>query len=273
MYGLRYSLALLAVGAVSMAGDVRAQEKYPFCAGSYLLIGEAPNKPFVANVVTTSWEAASDGSRKAVDLPKGDHAYFVARDSKGRVVIKGRTVATTKSPEGNGESPVEEETICDPDAGTVTRVSYQDVFYRFINLSTKQATYQKAGVGGVAFVDAKQDTRTTESFQWFRRTVAGRDNLGSELFEGISAERYRFTKTHQDGSLHELVLSEELEADLASIRYVSYPITEQETKLDHIHHLEPSPAEFEIPQGVSVQRTQRKVSSSESRDKDQASLR
>jgi hypothetical protein len=226
----RLCLIVLILAIVSSAG-AQSKSKYPICAGgSFLVVGEVPDNPFTANIVTDSWQTASDRSRRHLDLPSRDRSYYVARDSKGRVIFMGRREVTIHGKDGDGKTVGREVTICDPVEGKVIRIDYQ----------------------GHAFVRPQSDARTTENFTFFRNKVSGREDLGPEVFDGVPANRYRLTKTQENGSLHELVISEELEAQLSLKRWEVYPTIEQEIRLDDISRREPPQGMFNMPEGVAV---------------------
>jgi hypothetical protein len=225
---IRLCLIVLTLATVSSV-DAQSKSKYPICAGgSFLIVGEVPDNPFTANIVVDSWQTASDGSRKHLDLPSRDRSYYVARDSKGRVIFKSRGEVTIHGTDGDRKTVGLELTICDPVEGKVTRVDYL----------------------GHAFVRPQNDPRTTENFTFFRNKVSGREDLGPEVFDGVPANRYRLTKTQEDGSLHELVISEELEAQLSLKRWEIYPTVEQEISLSHINRRDPPQEMFKVPEGV-----------------------
>jgi hypothetical protein len=71
------------------------------------------------------------------------------------------------------------------------------------------------------------------------------------MAEGIPAYHYRITV--HDGSLLNVLVSEDLGAIVAETRSKASSSRETGKKLTHIRRGEPSPALFEIPEGIKVQ--------------------
>jgi len=240
----------LVLGLVSPAA-AHAQSEYPVCDVP-LAVGEVPDSPFQAELVVDSWTIAPDGSRKPVSSPDAPPG-IVARDSKGRVMVKSQTKITYSNSEAKGESPGWQETICDPVAGTVTSVSYSDVFHQGVEPSTGETALFPAGIGGTALVRPQVNVHTTVVFSWWHRIVNGRENLGPETFEGMSAYRFRLHPIQKERSVHDVVNSDELFVQLAQTTWGDDPGSENEKKITHIRRVEPPPTLFDIPEGVHIQ--------------------
>jgi hypothetical protein len=234
---------------------------YPVCdADLSLLVAEVPNNPFYANVTVGAWQNQPDGSKKPIDAPSRDHGYFVARDSSGRVVVKLRGKSTFKGQGRDGTSVAGKwanwsQYVCDPNAGTVTRISYQDVYYGGVDPSTGKDVYLPAGQAGHEFIQPQRETHTNLTFRAYHRDVLGRLNLGPVVHEGIPAFRYRFVKTtDNDPIIHDLVISEDLEACMSqTVGDQDDATLEHEVKLTRIHRDEPDPSSFAVPSGVMIE--------------------
>jgi hypothetical protein len=248
----RVALLILVVGTAATA---HTQEKpgYPVCrAGSALLVGEVPDNPFMARVAEDAWESAPDGSRKRIDAPKKESAYSIARDGKGRVIIQTKSDGKLTAVSGEGIVTSYTDYICDPAANTATRIHYQDVFIRAVD-HAGQDFYSQIGKAGQAFVQTQTDPRTTTTFRAYHKRMEAREEVGPEVFEGVPAFRYRFLKTPQhDPAVHELVISEDLEAFLAQIAWDEDRTYLREVRLTKIYREEPPPFLMQPPQGVML---------------------
>jgi hypothetical protein len=145
--------------------------------------------------------------------------------------------------------------VCDPNAGTVTRISYQDVYYGVVDPSTGKNVYLPAGQAGHEFIQPQREQHTNLSFRAYHRDVRGRLNLGPVVFEGVPAFRYRFVKTTEnDPIIHDLFISEDLEAVMSqTVGDQDDATLEHEVKLTHIHREEPDPGGFAVPSGVMIE--------------------
>jgi hypothetical protein len=257
LLGLVLGLAAIASAQADPKPEPQSQPEYPVC-NIPLAVGEVPNSPFLAELVDDSWTNAPDGRKIPVDSPDPQPGV-VARDSKGRVMVKlPSKIAYTKSEsDSNSEAKAESrgwsETICDPVAGTVTRMSYSDVFHRGEDPSTGESVLFPAGVAGNALVRPQVNFHTTVVFKYWHYVVKGREDLGPETFEGTPAYRFRSHPVQNGTSGHDTVNSDEIFVELAETRWGDEPGRENERKITHIRRGEPSATLFDIPVGVTAQ--------------------
>lgn len=225
----------------SSSGLAQTKSHYPVCWVP-LLIGEVPDLPFSARLVPGTFHQV--GAELKVSEP--ETLGFVARDSKGRVMVRVRKAAATSEEEMGGWQSWQ-ETICDPTKETVTYVQY-----RTKRTAPQSETLIPSDAEGTGFTRINSDRRTTAIFVYWHNVVKGRDNLGPETFEGQSAFRYRLIETRDEKSIRDVVNSDELFAQLAQTTWDKYPKSENEVRLTEIHRGEPSPMLFYFPAGVRV---------------------
>ncbi|HET6206558.1 MAG TPA: hypothetical protein VFD98_07095 [Terracidiphilus sp.] len=265
------SLAFLALcGAPLVASQARLE--YSICT-AHASIAEMPNNPFVADLVEDAWRNSPDGSKIAIESKDSDAIMIsgsrnpqvvgiVARDSAGRVFYRRLTMFFSLDANGNripgGESEGWYGLICDPVTKTVTRQSCPRLSSR---PDRAVAGYtQNAALGatcemsvGSAQVPDTPTPSTTASWAAWHNQVRGRENLGLEMFDGVPGFRYRLTLTRREHSLHEIVISDELFADLAQSNWLQFPISEFEMKLANIRRYEPDPKLFETSEWTKEQ--------------------
>jgi hypothetical protein len=95
---------------------------------------------------------------------------------------------------------------------------------------------------------------TSASFAAWHNQVEGRLELGFETFANVPAHRYRLTQTHETRSLYEMVLADDLFAQLSELTWLQFPNDVLEKRLSNVRRNEPDPQLFEIPVGDSVER-------------------
>lgn len=232
----------LVLGLASLASaqdQPQSPSEYPVCR-TPLIVGEVPNIPFLADLVDDSWTIGPNGSKTPISSPDAQPGV-VARDGQGRVLVRSRTKITYSGSEAEGESPAWSETICDPVAGTVTSITYGDVFYHGVEPSTEKVVLIPAGIGGNASVRSQANLPTTAVFKYWHYNVKGRENLGPEIFDGMPAFRFRSHPIQEERSGHDTVNSDELFVELARTVWGEEPGRENEKKITRIRRVEPPP--------------------------------
>jgi hypothetical protein len=138
--------------------------------------------------------------------------------------------------------------LCNPGTGRNTSINYRSA--------------ESPGEDGLPLIpnDAKeinavstpQDRRTTAVFAYWHNVVKGRDNLGEETFASLPAYRYRITRTHDEGSVRDVVNSDEIYLQLAQTTWKQYPSIEENLHLIEVKRDEPLPDWFNLPQNITV---------------------
>lgn len=265
------SLAFLVLCGAPLAAS-QARAEYPICKADGS-IAEMPNNPFVADLVEDAWRNSADGSKITIESQDSDGIMIsgsqnpqvvgiVARDSAGRVFYRRLTMffsldANRKRIPGS-KSEGWYGLICDP---VTKKVTHQSCLHSSSSPDHTVAAYtQNAALGatcekdvGSTQVPENPNPSTTARWAAWHNQVRGRHNLGLEMFDGIPGYRYRLTLTHRDHSLHEIVVSDELFADLAQSYWLQFPISEFERKLANIRRNEPDPKLFETSEEAKEQ--------------------
>lgn len=226
--------------------QLQAQYEYPLCQARHNAIGEVPGRPFTALVVEETRRIQPDG--KAIPLGASElPAGLVARDSNGRVMVASKIAITQ---EADGEVRKWSETICDPLNRTVTTA----VFRAIVRSpgSNPQDLYISNDAEGNAWVRPQGKVHTTAVFAAWHNRVNGRENLGEETFEGLPAYRYRLTGGHEEGSLRDIVNSDQISLQLEETNWKTYPVVEDVTHLTEIRVGEPLQALFDLSPAVHV---------------------
>jgi len=253
------ALALISTTALvysPVVAQSQMKDEYPLCQSSSAAIGEVPDRPFTARVEEGLRRIQPDGSSVRADSTPDSPAGLVVRDDSGRVMIASR-ITTTQRAEGD----VREwsETTCDPAKGTVTTLNYRALEHSSgsnANISNGPDAYIPSGAEGTGW-SRMQKGHTTKVFASWHNVVDGRDNLGPETFEGITAYRFRLTRTREELSIRDVVNSDQLFLQLAETRWKTYPEMEDEIHLTDIHLGEPPQALFDLPPAVHVSVTPR----------------
>jgi hypothetical protein len=128
------------------------------------------------------------------------------------------------------------EWICDPRNKTMTHLLQTPKYF---------SHYARTLPASVSARNGK--VASTDIFNWWRYTAAGRENLGEEVFESLPAHRYRARKTYPPRSLYENADADGLALQLLqSIRYLDPPVV-VETRLTNIRLSEPSKNLLALP--------------------------
>jgi hypothetical protein len=224
---------------------------YPMCFPvGRLAVGEVPDKPFTATVVEVEQQVTQAGSGVPDESPTA--VGILARDSHGRVMGRWKRTPDPDATDRNGNPWV--VTICIPQTGRSTSIAY----LRQESSSEEQLPLIPNDAQEVFARELPFDARSTVIFSWWHRTVNGRDNLGEETFDGLHAYRYRLTRPQSEGSVRDVVNSDDLFLQLAQTTWKSYPTTEENLYLTKIKQDEPAAGLFEIPAGIVVVEDPRK---------------
>ena len=201
-----------------------------------LLIGEIRDAPFQADIVRESWKVGPDGVRDPASLSTRNAGY-VARDSKGLVVLRIYEPPDAKAKPGNRDANGWSEMVCDPRAQTAFQVILPPHQSRgFVANAPK---FTAAG---------RKGRDTTVIFSYWHNRVAGRENLGEEPFENVTGYRYRVTSA---SGVHEVVNADQLAVEL--LKSDVRPPAGQETRLTNLRLTEPPRKLLDIPAWAALQ--------------------
>jgi hypothetical protein len=213
-----------AADAASCNANAAAPEMHTYLICSYVnfAVGEAPGLPFTARIEEVQRQIDSDGGL-GTPLRAPNALGLIARDSEGRVLVRHwMTIPAAEGQQAGADPHVWTELICDPTKGTSTMLDSSG------NLTIPQ----------------DQDKEHIDGFAAFHLMVSGRENLGAEIFEGLPAFRYRFPNNRHEHSVYEIVNSDELFLQLATIKPERYPDLVDDVHLTQIQREEPPETPF-----------------------------